>query len=148
MQVDPQPARPLSLSDEHGLLLRQVAARAEELLAVTCGGGWPGRELDDLLAYLREEVLRQAYDEERLLFPSHASSPALERLGRDHTVLHLLTDTLAATASGRGPQVPAELAAPIEDLLAHLERHLSDEEALLAGDDHGETAGWRGPGLA
>ena len=33
--------QPLTLAEEHGLLLRQVAVRAEELLAVTADGGWP-----------------------------------------------------------------------------------------------------------
>ena len=125
--------RPLTVADEHGLLLRQVAVRAEELLAVAADGGWPGRELEALLTYMRVEVLRQAQDEERLLFPASACSPALERLGRDHTILHLLTETLATAASGGGPQVPADLAATTRELLAHLERHLSDEEAMLAG---------------
>ena len=66
--------RPLTLSEEHGLLLRQVAIRAEEVLAVTAGGGWPTRELQALLIYMRAEVVRKAVDEERLLFASHASS--------------------------------------------------------------------------
>jgi iron-sulfur cluster repair protein YtfE (RIC family) len=124
--------RPITLADEHGLLLRQVAVRAEELLVVAADGRWPGRELESLLTYMRAEVLRQARDEERLLFPVAGSSPALERLGRDHTMLHLLTETLAAAASGRGPQVPAQLAETTWDLLTHLERHLSNEEAVLA----------------
>src|SRR4051794_13953316 len=33
--------RPLTLADEHGLLLRQVAVRAEELLTVAADGRWP-----------------------------------------------------------------------------------------------------------
>jgi hypothetical protein len=94
---------------------------------------------------MRVEVLRQAHDEERLLFPSCPSSPALERLGRDHTILHLLTETLAAAAGGHGPRVPAELAATTRDLLAHLERHLGDEEAVLAGGAYGGAPGCRRP---
>ena len=143
MQVYARPwpdDRPLSLADEHGLLLRQVAARAEELLRVTGNGGWPGPELEALLTYLRVEVLRQAHDEERLLFPASTWSPALERLGRDHTVLHLLTETLAAAGHSRSQGVPAELAATTRELVAHLERHLGDEEAVLAREDgYGET---------
>lgn len=134
--------RPLTLSEEHGLLLRQVAVRVEELLAVTADGGWPARELQALLTYMRVEVLRQAADEERLLFPSHTSSAALDRLGRDHTILHLLTETLATAATGEGPHIPADLAATTRDLLAHLERHLGSEEALLAENGaHGEASG-------
>ena len=144
MQVIGPEDPPLSLADEHGLLLRQVAVRAEELLAVASVGGWPSRELEALLTYMRVEVLRQAHDEERLLFPACAPSPALERLGRDHTMLHLLTETLSTAASGRGPQVPAELAATTLELLAHLERHLSDEEAVLAASGGCEDS-WRSP---
>lgn len=140
MQVIGPDDPPLGLADEHGLLLRQVAVRAEELLAVASAGGWPSRELEALLTYMRVEVLRQAQDEERLLFPACAPSPALERLGRDHTMLHLLTETLSTAASGRGPQVPAELAATTLELLAHLERHLGDEEAVLAANGGGEDA--------
>lgn len=136
--------RPLTLNDEHGLLLRQVAVRAEELLAVTADGGWPARELDALLTYMRVEVLRQATDEERLLFPSYALSADLDRLGRDHTILHLMTETLAAAATDEGPHIPADLAATTRDLLIHLERHLGSEEAVLAanggqGDSPGTT---------
>jgi hypothetical protein len=149
-ELEPRPAtgvtasddRPLTLAEEHGLLLRQVAARAEELLAVTADGGWPARELHWLLTYMRVEVLRQAADEERLLFPSQAPSAALDRLGRDHTMLHLMTEMLAAAAAGEGPHIPADLAATTRDLLAHLERHLSSEEAVLvAGDTSDDASG-------
>jgi uncharacterized protein (DUF2249 family) len=132
--------RPITLSEEHGLLLRQVAVRAEELLAVTATGGWPARELQALLTYMRVEVLRQAADEERLLFPSYAASAALERLGRDHTVLHLLTEMLATAATDEGPHIPADLAVTTRDLLAHLERHLGSEEAVLAANDTDDEA--------
>ena len=115
---------PLTLAEEHGLLLRQVAVRAEELLAVTADGGWPARELQALLTYMRVEVLRQAADEERLLFPSYGSSAALDRL----------TEILAAAATDEGPHIPADLAATTRDLLAHLERHLDSEEAVLAAN--------------
>lgn len=132
--------RPLTLAEEHGLLLRQMAARAEELLAVTADGGWPARELQALLTYMRVEVLRHAADEERLLFPSHAPSAALDRLGRDHTMLHLMTDLLAAAAAGGGPRIPADVAATTRGLLAHLERHLSSEEAVLVASDTSNEA--------
>ncbi|HEY6746267.1 MAG TPA: hemerythrin domain-containing protein [Mycobacteriales bacterium] len=134
--------QPLTLFEEHGLLLRQVAVRAEELLAVTAGGGWPARELQALLTYMRVEVLRQAVDEERLLFPCCPPSAALDRLGRDHTILHLMTEMLATAATGEGPRIPAELARTTRDLLAHLERHLGSEEAVLAADGgRGEAPG-------
>lgn len=132
--------RPLTLSEEHGLLLRQVAIRAEELLAVTADGGWPTRELQALLTYMRAEVLRQAVDEERLLFPSHASS-AVGGLARDHTTLHLMTEMLADAATEERPHHPAQLAAMTRELVAHLERHLDAEQAALVADGHNEVPG-------
>ena len=147
-ELEPLPAtgiaasddRPLTLAEEHGLLLRQVAARAEDLLALTAHGGWPARELQALLTYMRVEVLRQAADEERLLFPSHVPSAALDRLGRDHTMLHLMTEVLAAAATDDGPHIPADLAAITRDLLEHLERHLSSEEAVLVASEASDEA--------
>jgi hypothetical protein len=38
--------------------------------------------------------------------------------------------------------VPSELAATTLELLAHLERHLIDEEAVLAANGGGEDAWW------
>ena len=64
---------PLTLADEHALLLSQVVIRAEALLAVTAEDRWPARELQALVGYLRAEVLGQDADEERLLFPAGAS---------------------------------------------------------------------------
>jgi hypothetical protein len=91
---------------------------------------------------MRVEVLRQAVDEERLLFPSQAPSAALDRLGRDHTMLHLITEALAAAATDEGSHLPADLAATTPDLLAHLERHLSNEEVVLvASEASDETPG-------
>lgn len=66
--------RPLTLADEHALLLEQVAIRAEDVLAVAAQNLWPARELRRLLGYLRVEVLRQAEDEEMLLFASLGAS--------------------------------------------------------------------------
>lgn len=60
---------PLTLADEHVQLLWQVTARAEELIAATADGGWPGTELAALAGYAQAEVLRQVSDEEALLFP-------------------------------------------------------------------------------
>jgi iron-sulfur cluster repair protein YtfE (RIC family) len=122
---------PLTLSEEHGLLLRQVAARVEDLLAVIAEDRWPARELQALLAYLRAEVLGQAADEERLLFPTGDTPPAFAQLAADHTHLRLVTEALAEAAD-EGTQSPAQLAAATRDLVAHLERHLSAEEAVLA----------------
>ena len=66
---------PLTLAGEHALLLEQVAIRADDVLAVAARNRWPARELQRLLGYLRAEVLRQAGDEEMLLFASLGTSP-------------------------------------------------------------------------
>jgi hypothetical protein len=56
-------------------------------------------------------------------------------------MLHLMTDMLAAAADD-GPHLPADLAATTLDLLAHLERHLGSEEAVLvAGEASSEAPG-------
>ena len=43
--ASPTARPPLTLAGEHVLLLWQVNARAEELLAATAGGRWPSAEL-------------------------------------------------------------------------------------------------------
>jgi hypothetical protein len=58
-------------------------------------------------------------------------------------MLHLMTEMLAA-ATGGEPHVPADLAATTRDLLAHLERHLSSEEAVLVAGNTSDHA----PGTA
>ena len=62
---------PLTLPDEHALLLEQVAMRAKDLLTAIADDRWPARELQALVGYLRAEVLRQASDQERL-FPGRS----------------------------------------------------------------------------
>jgi uncharacterized protein (DUF2249 family) len=122
---------PLTLTDEHTLLLSQVVIRAEDLLAVTDEGRWPARELRALLGYLRAEVLRQAADEETLLFPADAS-PGISRLALDHARLRDAIETLERMAADVSTRSPAQLAAATRDLLHQLERHFHAGEALLA----------------
>ncbi|SRR5579875_203104 len=130
--------RPLDLADEHGQLLRQVAVRAEELMAAVAAGRPPGRELRRLLGYLRTEILRQAADEEMLLFPAGGGHPAVTGLARDHARLRAGVDALAhAARDGKGSA--ARLASAVRDLLCQLERHLAAEEAVLA-----DSSGVRG----
>lgn len=126
----PRPAP--GLTDEHEQLLRQVAVRAEALLAVATAGHWPARELEALLGYLRAEILRQAADEELLLFPSSGAQPELTRLARDHARLRAGVEALEHAAHDAAGS-PALLATATRDLLCQLERHLSAEEAILAG---------------
>jgi uncharacterized protein (DUF2249 family) len=139
----PQPAgvalasQPPGLADEHGQLLRQVAARAEDLMAAAARGRWPARELDTLLGYLRAEILRQVTDEEILLFPACGAPPGVDRLARDHARLRAGIEVLELVA-GDGRRSPMMLASAVRDLLRQFEAHLATEEAILA------TLGQRG----
>jgi uncharacterized protein (DUF2249 family) len=136
---DAPAAQAIGLADEHSELLKQVAVRAEALLAVAAAGRWPAGELEALLGYLRAEILRQVADEEMLLFPARGSHAGLTRLARDHARLRSAVEALEHAAHGTGGS-PARLASATRDLLCQLERHLAAEEALLAGP--------RGPGSA
>lgn len=121
----------LTLAEEHSLLLWQVTASAERLLAAAEQGRWPGAELASLAGYARAEVLRQVADEEALLFPGvpaqTAAGPA-----RDHVRLRAATELLARVSAGEQPMSPAQLAAAVRDFITQLERHLRSEEDLLA----------------
>ena len=123
--------RPLTLAEEHVLLLWQVTARADELVAAAARGRWPKAELAALAGYAQAEVLRQASDEEALLF---SAAPAREaaRLARDHARLRAAADLLARAAAGEQPMSPRQAAVAARDFAALLERHLRAEENLLA----------------
>lgn len=133
---------PLTLAEEHDLLLWQVSARAEELLAAVEDGGWPGTELAALAGYAQAEVLRQASDEERLLFPG-ASARQVAGLARDHARLRLAADLLARAAAREQPMTPGQVGIAARDFVAQLERHLLAEENLLAS---GRAAQYGAPG--
>ena len=122
---------PLTLAEEHVLLLWQVTARAEELMAAIADGGWPGVELAALAGYAQAEVLRQASDEEALLFPA---VPAREVAGlaRDHARLRSAAELLARAAAGEQPMSAGQAAIAARDFVTQLQRHLRAEENLLA----------------
>ncbi len=122
---------PLTLADEHVLLLEQVAARAGELLTALVRGRWPGAELKALVGYAGAEVLRQASEEETLLFPAGVSG-VTAGLARDHARLRAGTEILARAASGEQALSPGRLATAARDFVAQLERHLSTEDELFA----------------
>jgi uncharacterized protein (DUF2249 family) len=130
---------PFTLTDEHALLLGQVAIRADDVLAVTAEDRWPARELRALLGYVRAEVLRQAADEETLLFPAQDSSPGITRLARDHARLRAGSDMLARVAAGENTWSPAQLAATTRGFLQQFERHLDAEESLLTSGTPGKV---------
>lgn len=134
--IDPvrlSPASPLgqppSLFDEHLELLRDVQRRADAAIALLDAHAWPGAEVDTLARYLHTAVLRQASDEEVLLYPRGACAPLAE-LSEDHVRLHQLTRQLEQ-ADVRLCSQP-ELRALIHLVLTVLERHLASEQAVLA----------------
>ena len=122
---------PLTLAEEHMLLLWQVTASAEKLLTATEHGRWPGAELAALAGYAQAEVLRQVSDEEALLFPAVPAQTAAG-LARDHVRLRAAAELLARAAAGDQPMSPAQLAAAVRDFVVQLERHLRNEDDLLA----------------
>jgi uncharacterized protein (DUF2249 family) len=122
---------PLTLAEEHVQLLWQVTTRAEELLTAAANGRWPAAELAALAGYAQAEVLRQASDEEALLFPA-APTQEVTRLARDHARLRSAADVLARAAAGEQPMSPEQVAAAVRDFAAQLEHHLRAEENLLA----------------
>ncbi len=121
----------LTLADEHVLLLWQVTARAGALQAAAAQGQWPGAELAALAGCAQAEVLRQASDEEALLFPA-SPSPATARLARDHARLRAAAEVLTRAAAGEQILSPGQLAAAARDFADQLEYHMSAEEKLLA----------------
>ncbi|MFI5064712.1 MAG: hemerythrin domain-containing protein [Streptosporangiales bacterium] len=94
---------------------------------------WPGAELEAPLDYARAEMLRQASEEETLLFPA-ATSAAAARLARDHARLRACTEILARSPSREQALSLGGLAAATRDFVRQLERHLRAEEELLAAD--------------
>lgn len=122
---------PLTLTEEHALLLWQVTARAEELLTAAADGRWPTAELTALAGYIQAEVLRQVSDEEALLFPAAPTREAAG-LARDHARLRSAAEVLARAATGEQPMPPWQIAVTVRDFTAQLEGHLRAEEKLLA----------------
>jgi hypothetical protein len=141
MQGRPGPAEPgasvpATLHDEHALLIREVTSRALAVLSEADEGRWPQQQLQELLNYLRLEVLQQIVDEEWLLFrAAHHAPLELARLRRDHLELRLAIDVLAqAAAAGESAErlSPRQLSVTTCDLLAQLEQHLVAEEELTS----------------
>ena len=122
---------PLTLAEEHVLLLWQVTASAEKLLTATEHGRWPAAELAALAGYAQSEVLRQVSDEEALLFPAVPAQTAAG-LARDHVRLRAAAELLARAAAGEQPMTPGQLAVTVRDFVVQLKRHLRNEDELLA----------------
>jgi uncharacterized protein (DUF2249 family) len=129
--VDLPGGPPQTLTDEHVLLLGQVAVRAGEVLAATAGGRWPAAELAALTGYIQAEVLRQVSDEEMLLLPASPPGVAAAQ-ARDHARLRARAELLQSVASGQQGMTSSQLADITADFVSQLERHLSAEETALA----------------
>jgi uncharacterized protein (DUF2249 family) len=135
---------PRTLADEHALLLAQVASRVGRVMAAR---EWPAAELRALASYLRAEVLRQAEDEEWLLFPARHTAQDFAQLARDHDRLRAGTEILEQAAAGAGSRSRAQVAAVSRDLLGHLKRHLAaEEQALVTADAPGQVPATTEPG--
>lgn len=118
-----------TLAGEHALLLRDVRRRTAPILALVAARSWPEAELRALTGFLRTAVLRQASDEEVLLYPNGVAIPFAE-LSAEHVQLHALTDQLDHLEAASCPL--SELAQLVNQTLAVLEHHLIAEQAVLA----------------
>jgi uncharacterized protein (DUF2249 family) len=135
------------LADEHAVLLQEVRRRERAVRAALGAGGWPDREIEALVAYLRYEVLDQAANEERLLFPLTSEGIAgkgMHALVEDHVQLRDLTDGLVAagTAERRDPRALVGL---LDDVEALLDRHMRAEQTLLSPTTTAGVESYRRP---
>jgi uncharacterized protein (DUF2249 family) len=126
-------ASALGLAEEHAALQQELERRVERVLRTLAGGHWPTDETRRLLDYLRYEVLDQAVNEERLLYPltdEGFAGPRIHELVDDHIQLRDLADRLAAVLDS-GAHDAARLAAAVHQLRERLSHHLSNEEEVL-----------------
>lgn len=123
------------MAGEHAILLQQVGRYEDQVLRVLDGGGWPQQELRELSDYLRYELLDQAVQEERLLFPladGGFSNVDVQRLIGDHVALRSAADQLAeAVAAGPREQDADRLTDFLRSLRQLLDRHLAHEQRVL-----------------
>jgi uncharacterized protein (DUF2249 family)/hemerythrin-like domain-containing protein len=137
------------LADEHAVLLQEVRHRERAVRVALGAGRWPDREVEALVAYLRYEVLDQAANEERLLFPLTSEGIAGKRmhaLVEEHVRLRELTDGLVAAgtadAARRDPRALVDL---LDDVEALLDRHMRAEQTLLSPTTTAGVESYRRP---
>jgi uncharacterized protein (DUF2249 family) len=128
---------------EHELLLRAVIARADEVLATLAAAQWPEPELAELIRYLQTEVIRQTRMEEQLLFvrTGGPSDGEFTRLAHDHVTIRYALEALTDAARDRDHADHGLLSATVGDLVAHLEEHLRQEQAVLS--QHATDMSWQ-----
>lgn len=127
------PASLHRLADEHAVLQQEVEKREERVLDALAAGRWPAQEVRGLLDYLRYELLDQAVNEERLLYPlapDGFADPRIHQLVEDHVALRDLADRLATLAAA-GTGDPGQLTGTIGELKERLGRHLDNEQQVL-----------------
>lgn len=129
---DADPA-PHGLAAEHTALLRDVLRRTGPVSALLQARIWPDAELRTLVRFLRTFLLRQASDEEALLYRND-SGTAIAELHDGHARLRALTEQLDQAAAT--PCTQAELRNLVAELLSALRRHLLAEQAALQSLPH------------
>jgi hemerythrin HHE cation binding domain-containing protein len=134
-----------TLVDEHRVLWHEIEVRRGEVLLALGDGEWPAAQLVRLVDYLRSELLDQAVNEERLLFPLTSGTqtdPGVGQLLEDHIDLRDATNALAGMATlPPDARDPAHVVSQLDDLCEVLDRHLAAEEKFLSGgSDWGVTA--------
>jgi uncharacterized protein (DUF2249 family) len=137
-----------TLVDEHGVLWHEIEVRRGEVLHALGLGNWPVPELAQLVDYLRFELIDQAVNEERLIFPpaGKASAPGVAQLLADHVDLRDATNALAGVGTlPDDARDPVLLITLLDDLYEVLDRHLKAEEALLSGAGGRGVTGGRRP---
>ena len=137
-----------TLVDEHRVLWHEIEVRRGEVLRALGAGDWPAAQLGRLVDYLRFELLDQAVNEERLLFPltpERLSDPVVARLLAEHVELRDAANALAGLAgAAEAARDPLVLITLLDDVREVLDRHLKAEETVLSGlGERGVTAGRR-----
>lgn len=137
-----------TLVDEHRVLWHEIEVRRGEVMVALGDGDWPVPQLARLVDYLRVELLDQAVNEERLLFPltsGKLTDPGVAQLLEDHVDLRDATNALAGLAGlPEDARDPALVVSLLDNLYEVLDRHLKAEEAILSGaGEWGVTAGRR-----
>lgn len=130
-----------TLAGEHFGLLRDVRRRADAVTALLDVRVWPHAELGTLIEFLRSTVLRQASDEEVLIYPNDCYGGPFAELSADHARLYALTAHLERAHAERCPL--GELRNLVAELIDTLHRHLTAEHDVfeaLASLDAAPTA--------